>query len=123
MIRILLLSFTILGFGSYLLACPFSGTLKSLNGAFMVGYDAGHDVSHDVSPFQSKFEGSEVILAPEDFSPSYDRGRTPAQEQAPEFVAPPISPEVVRIVLMGSGLICLAALWRRRESRRLSHFV
>ena len=119
MIRILLLSFTILGFGSYLLACPFSGTLKSLNGAFMVGYD----VSHDAGPFQSKFEGSEVLLVPEDFSPSYNRGSTPVEEQAPEFVAPPIIPEVVRIVLMGSGLICLAALWRRRESRRLSRFV
>ncbi len=113
MIRILVLSFTLLGFGTYLRACPVSGTLKSLDGESMVGYEAGL--------FISTLEGSASGLVADDFAPAYNPSRAAAQ--APEFPALLIIPEVVRIVLMGSGLIFLAAIWLRRENRRLSRFV
>lgn len=100
MIGILLLSFATLGFGTHLLASPISGT-------------------YDAAAFESALAGSAVVLELD----AADAAPTTAQEQAPEFVVPALIPEVVRMILLGLGLIFLAALWQRRENRKLIRFV
>ncbi len=118
MIRILVLSLTIAG--AYLQACPVSGTFQKLDVYSIAGNGSG--------VFQSEIEGNTGSLIPADLSFCCAHTHAtltfhPVEEQAPEFRTFPLLPEVVRIVLMGSGLICLAALWQRRENRRLRRFV